>query len=115
MLKFQLTTPEDLKVAARIEHKRQIDEARKSRIFDPRLRGIGVSLKIILLIFSLRILNKFFLTIMTKKKKNNTKLETKKKRVHRIDFRKINKLIKIQLEEFIKIKLRLIVVSLRRR
>lgn len=43
MFKFQMTTPEDLKIAARIEHKRQIDEERKSRIFNPRTRRIGVS------------------------------------------------------------------------
>lgn len=43
MLKFQLATPEDLKVAATIERKRQIEEARKPRIFDPRFRRIGVS------------------------------------------------------------------------
>ncbi|XP_043276619.1 RIB43A-like with coiled-coils protein 2 [Venturia canescens] len=42
MLKFQLATPEDLKVAATIERKRQIEEARKPRIFDPRSRRIGI-------------------------------------------------------------------------
>lgn len=43
MLKFQLATPQDLKVAANIERKRQIEEARKPRIFNPRSRRIGVS------------------------------------------------------------------------
>ncbi|XP_012275995.1 RIB43A-like with coiled-coils protein 2 [Orussus abietinus] len=42
MLKFQLNTPEDLKVAACIERRRQIEEARKPRIFNPRTRRIGV-------------------------------------------------------------------------
>ncbi|KAK0167236.1 hypothetical protein PV327_004662 [Microctonus hyperodae] len=42
MLKFQLPTSDDLKVAACIERKRQIEEARKSRIFNPRIRRIGI-------------------------------------------------------------------------
>ncbi|XP_015123425.1 RIB43A-like with coiled-coils protein 2 [Diachasma alloeum] len=42
MLKFQAATKEDLKVAACIERKRQIEEARKSRIFNPRVRRIGI-------------------------------------------------------------------------
>lgn len=43
MLKFQqCATPEDLKTAASIEHKRQIEEARKLRIFNPRVRKIGI-------------------------------------------------------------------------
>lgn len=43
MLKFQLATPQDLKLAANVERKRQIEEARKHRIFNPRSRRIGVS------------------------------------------------------------------------
>jgi len=44
MLKFQQrATPEDLKIAASIERKRQLEEARKLRIFNPRVRKIGVS------------------------------------------------------------------------
>ncbi|XP_068991541.1 RIB43A-like with coiled-coils protein 2 [Neodiprion pinetum] len=42
MLKFQLATPQDLRAAAKVEHKRQIEEARKSRIFNPRSRRIGI-------------------------------------------------------------------------
>ncbi|XP_072756418.1 RIB43A-like with coiled-coils protein 2 [Anoplolepis gracilipes] len=42
MLKFQRPTPEDLKIAASIEHKRQLEEARKLRIFNPRVRKIGI-------------------------------------------------------------------------
>lgn len=43
MLKFQQrATPEDLKIAASIERKRQLEEARKLRIFNPRIRKIGV-------------------------------------------------------------------------
>ncbi|CAL1688908.1 unnamed protein product [Lasius platythorax] len=43
MLKFQQrATPEDLKIAASIERKRQLEEARKLRIFNPRIRKIGI-------------------------------------------------------------------------
>ncbi|XP_025986718.1 RIB43A-like with coiled-coils protein 2 [Solenopsis invicta] len=43
MLKFQQrATPEDLKIAACIERKRQIEEERKLRIFNPRVRKIGI-------------------------------------------------------------------------
>ncbi|XP_011297589.1 RIB43A-like with coiled-coils protein 2 [Fopius arisanus] len=42
MLKFQKATKEDLKAAACIERKKQIEEARKSRIFNPRVRRIGI-------------------------------------------------------------------------
>ncbi|XP_032664055.1 RIB43A-like with coiled-coils protein 2 [Odontomachus brunneus] len=42
MLKFQHATPEDLKIAASIERKRRLEEARKPRIFDPRVRKIGI-------------------------------------------------------------------------
>lgn len=46
MLKFQQRpTLEDLKLAASIERKRQLEEARKLRIFNPRVRKIGVSAK----------------------------------------------------------------------
>jgi len=46
MLKFQQrATPEDLKIAASIEHKRRIEEARKLRIFNPRIRKIGVGIQ----------------------------------------------------------------------
>ncbi|XP_012523491.1 RIB43A-like with coiled-coils protein 2 [Monomorium pharaonis] len=43
MLKFQeRATPEELKIAASIERKRQIEEARKLRIFNPCVRKIGI-------------------------------------------------------------------------
>ncbi|XP_024868032.1 RIB43A-like with coiled-coils protein 2 [Temnothorax curvispinosus] len=43
MLEFQQrATPEDLKIVASIERKRQIEEARKLRIFNPRVRKIGI-------------------------------------------------------------------------
>ncbi|KAL7288715.1 hypothetical protein TKK_0017440 [Trichogramma kaykai] len=43
MLDFQKrAVQQDLKVAAAIEHRRQIEEARKKRIFNPRIRKIGV-------------------------------------------------------------------------
>jgi len=46
MLKFQQQpTPEDIKVAANIERKRQLEEERKLRIFNPRYRKIGVRIK----------------------------------------------------------------------
>lgn len=46
MLKFQeRPTPEDIKIAASIERRRQLDEARKLRIFNPRLRKFGVRIK----------------------------------------------------------------------
>lgn len=46
MLKFQQrVTPEDLKIAASIERKRQSEETRKLRIFNPRVRKIGVSIQ----------------------------------------------------------------------
>ncbi|KAG5317670.1 RIBC2 protein, partial [Pseudoatta argentina] len=43
MFKFEhRATPEDLKLAASIERKRQNEEARKLRIFNPRIRKIGI-------------------------------------------------------------------------
>ncbi|XP_012216528.1 RIB43A-like with coiled-coils protein 2 [Linepithema humile] len=42
MLKFQHATPEDVKIAASIEHKRHLEETRKIRIFNPRVRKIGI-------------------------------------------------------------------------
>jgi len=45
MLKFQYATPEDVKIAASIEHKRHLEETRKLRIFNPRVRKIGVRIK----------------------------------------------------------------------
>ncbi|XP_058791408.1 RIB43A-like with coiled-coils protein 2 [Phymastichus coffea] len=43
MLDFEKKcTEQDLKVAAAIERKRQIEEARKARIFNPRVRRIGI-------------------------------------------------------------------------
>ncbi|XP_076640732.1 RIB43A-like with coiled-coils protein 2 isoform X1 [Halictus rubicundus] len=42
MLKFQVATKEDLKLAAAIQHRRQIDAERKQRIFNPRFRKIGI-------------------------------------------------------------------------
>jgi len=46
MFKFQhRATPEDLKLAASIERKRQTEEARKLRIFNPRIRKIGVEIR----------------------------------------------------------------------
>ncbi|KAG7198610.1 hypothetical protein KM043_005971 [Ampulex compressa] len=42
MLKFQTATPEDRKVAAAIERRRRTEEERKRRIFNPRLRKIGI-------------------------------------------------------------------------
>jgi len=46
MLKFQQRpTPEDIKIAANIERKRQLEEERKLRIFNPRFRKIGVRIK----------------------------------------------------------------------
>ncbi|XP_043488460.1 RIB43A-like with coiled-coils protein 2 [Polistes fuscatus] len=42
MLLFPRSTLEDRKVAASIERRRQIEEDRKSRIFNPRFRKIGI-------------------------------------------------------------------------
>lgn len=42
MIKLQLATKQDLKEAAKIEHRRRLEEERKSRIFNPRWRVIGV-------------------------------------------------------------------------
>ncbi|KAH0950058.1 hypothetical protein HN011_005857 [Eciton burchellii] len=43
MLKFQQRpTAEDIKIAANIERKRQLEEQRKLRIFNPRFRKIGI-------------------------------------------------------------------------
>ncbi|XP_043253277.1 RIB43A-like with coiled-coils protein 2 [Colletes gigas] len=42
MLKFQTVTKEDLKLAASIQRRRQIEEERKQRIFNPRFRKIGI-------------------------------------------------------------------------
>ncbi|XP_043601141.1 RIB43A-like with coiled-coils protein 2 [Bombus pyrosoma] len=42
MLKFQTATKEDLKLAASIQRRRQIDAERKERIFNPRFRKIGI-------------------------------------------------------------------------
>ncbi|OAD57189.1 RIB43A-like with coiled-coils protein 2 [Eufriesea mexicana] len=42
MLKFQTATKEDLKLAASIQRRRQIDAERKQRIFDSRFRKIGI-------------------------------------------------------------------------
>lgn len=42
MLKFQRSTAEDRRVAASIERRRQIEEERKPRIFNPRFRKIGI-------------------------------------------------------------------------
>ncbi|XP_020298176.1 RIB43A-like with coiled-coils protein 1 [Pseudomyrmex gracilis] len=42
MLKFQQVTSEDRKLAVSIERKRLLEEARKSRIFNPRVRKIGI-------------------------------------------------------------------------
>lgn len=44
MLKFQTPTREDLKLAASIKYKQEIEEARKCRIFNPWVRKIGVSI-----------------------------------------------------------------------
>lgn len=44
MLQFQHITPEGLKVTASIERKRQAEAERKLRIYNPRIRKIGVSL-----------------------------------------------------------------------
>lgn len=46
MLKFQQVTSEDRKLAVSIERKRLLEEARKSRIFNPRVRKIGVRITI---------------------------------------------------------------------
>lgn len=43
MLEFQRCTAEDVKMAAKIERKRRLEEERKARIFNPRIRKIGVS------------------------------------------------------------------------
>lgn len=43
MLKFPIITKDDLKEAAKIERKRQLEEERKKRIFNPRQRLNGVS------------------------------------------------------------------------
>jgi hypothetical protein len=42
MLELQKSTEQDVKVAAAIEKKRQVEEQRKARIFNPRVRRIGV-------------------------------------------------------------------------
>ncbi|XP_046836004.1 RIB43A-like with coiled-coils protein 2 isoform X1 [Vespa crabro] len=42
MLKFPRTTGEDRRIAASIERRRQIEEERKKRIFNPRFRNIGI-------------------------------------------------------------------------
>ncbi|XP_043525985.1 RIB43A-like with coiled-coils protein 2 [Frieseomelitta varia] len=42
MLKFQTATKEDLKLAASIQRRRQIDAERKERIFNARFRKIGI-------------------------------------------------------------------------
>ncbi|OXU28177.1 hypothetical protein TSAR_003628 [Trichomalopsis sarcophagae] len=42
MLDFQKCTAQDLKAAAAIERKRRIEEERKARIFNPRIRRIGI-------------------------------------------------------------------------
>ena len=42
MLKFQVITKEDRKLAASIERRRQIEEERKQRIFNTRFRKIGI-------------------------------------------------------------------------
>ncbi|KAK1131399.1 hypothetical protein K0M31_017684 [Melipona bicolor] len=42
MLKFQTATKEDLKLAASIQRRRQIDTERKERIFNARFRKIGI-------------------------------------------------------------------------
>ncbi|XP_034171200.2 RIB43A-like with coiled-coils protein 2 [Osmia lignaria lignaria] len=42
MLKFQTVTKEDLKLAAARERRRQTDQERKQRIFNPRFRKIGI-------------------------------------------------------------------------
>ncbi|CAK9819253.1 RIB43A-like with coiled-coils protein 2 [Anthophora plagiata] len=42
MLKFQTATKEDLKLAAAIQRRRQIEAERKQRIFNPRFRKIGI-------------------------------------------------------------------------
>lgn len=53
MLKFQLATLEDLKASACIERKRQMEEDRKLRIFNPRTRRIGVIILLFLLFFQI--------------------------------------------------------------
>ncbi|XP_076237645.1 RIB43A-like with coiled-coils protein 2 [Calliopsis andreniformis] len=42
MLKFQVVTKEDRKLAAAIQHRRMIEAERKERIFNPRFRKIGI-------------------------------------------------------------------------
>lgn len=44
MLKFQTATKEELKLAAAVQRRRQIEAERKERIFNARFRKIGVSL-----------------------------------------------------------------------
>lgn len=46
MLQFNLMTEKDLKEAAAIEKRRQFDEERKKRIFNPRMRLYGVQYQI---------------------------------------------------------------------
>lgn len=43
MLNFLLSTEQDRKEAAALERRRQAEEERKKRIFNPRVRLIGVS------------------------------------------------------------------------
>lgn len=45
MLNFLLATDQDRKEAAAIERRRAREEERKQRIFNPRVRLIGVCLK----------------------------------------------------------------------
>ncbi|XP_011497805.1 PREDICTED: RIB43A-like with coiled-coils protein 2 [Ceratosolen solmsi marchali] len=64
MLELQKCTDQDLKVAAAIEKKRQIEEQRKTRIFNPRVRRIGI--------------DKEFLDMQVEEKKQQRDLERQK-------------------------------------
>lgn len=50
MLNFLLCTEQDRKEAAAVERRRQAEEERKKRIFNPRVRLIGVRISCISII-----------------------------------------------------------------
>ena len=53
MLDFPKPTAQDLKIAANIERKRRLEEERKARIFNARIRKIGVRIFYVIELFNL--------------------------------------------------------------
>lgn len=68
MLNFLLCTEQDQKEAAALERRRQAEEERRKRIFNPRVRLIGV--RVTLFVFILILIVNHKLRMIMKRYKN---------------------------------------------